>query len=291
MVHALGLGSFQVGRSHECDYPASIRDLPVCTAPRIAVDGSSAEIDGLVKQSMSDATSVYTVFRDVVDDLRPTHILTQTQCKVCAVSLEDVEKLLSAGISSNPRIVALEPNSFSDVWDDIRRVAQACGLGERGECLVAELRERIRRIAEKAALTPHKPSVACIEWLEPIMAAGNWVPEMVELAGGVSLFGKARLHSPWMSWAELVAADPDVIVAMPCGFDIERTRAELYWLTQRSGWNGLRSVRNQRVYVVDGNQYFNRPGPRLVESLQILAEMLHPDIFDPALERTGWLGV
>ena len=144
------------------------------------------------------------------------------------------------------------------------------------------------QIASRAATAKRRPRVACIEWHEPLMAAGNWVPELVDLAGAENLFGKAGLHSPWMSWEELAASDPDVIITMPCGFDLDRTRQEMYWLTQRPEWNDLRAVRNRAVYLADGNQYLNRPGPRIVESLQILAEILHPAEFPPQLQGIGW---
>jgi iron complex transport system substrate-binding protein len=219
---------------------------------------------------------VYEVFPDVLDRLQPTHIITQTQCEVCAVSLKDVEAALASGLASNPQIVPLHPNALADVWDDIRRVAGALGIAERGEATVEELKARMCVISRRALSRPERPTVACIEWLEPLMAAGNWVPELVEMAGGVNLFGEAGKHSPWMSWEELVRADPEVIVVMPCGWDPERTRPEMHWLTDRPEWAQLRAVRSGRVHLTDGNQYFNRPGPRLVESLEILAAILHP---------------
>ncbi|HUA21508.1 MAG TPA: cobalamin-binding protein [Bryobacteraceae bacterium] len=288
IVHSLGLTGLQVGRSHECDFPDQIRDLPVCTAPAFPTGGSSAEIDRRVKQQVADALSVYQVFRDVLDRLQPTHVITQTQCKVCAVSLDDVERALAGWLTSRPKLVALEPNALADIWDDIRRVANACGVAERGDALVNTLQNRMRKISDCAALASKRPRVACIEWHEPLMAAGNWVPELVEMAGGQNLFGQAGLHSPWMNCAELAAADPDVIVTMPCGFDLARTRAEMYWLTQRPEWPKLHAVETSQVFLADGNQYMNRPGPRIVESLEILAEIFHPEIFEPRLQGVAW---
>jgi iron complex transport system substrate-binding protein len=144
-------------------------------------------------------------------------------------------------------------------------------------------------ISAKAKTASTRPRVACIEWHEPLMAAGNWVPELIELANARNLFGTAGAHSPWMTWDELVAADPDVIISMPCGFDLERTKKEMYWLTGRPGWSDLRAVAGGEVYLADGNQYMNRPGPRIVESLEILAQILHPDAFAPVLRHTAWL--
>jgi iron complex transport system substrate-binding protein len=276
IVHALGQFDSLVGRSHECDFPAAVADLPVCTRPTIPVTGDSREIDRLVKDRVRGALSVYEVFPDVLERLQPTHIITQTQCEVCAVSLKDVEAALASGLSCAPQVVPLNPNSLADVWDDIRRVARALDIADRGEAVVEELKARMCAISQRALSTADRPRVACIEWIEPLMSAGNWVPELVEMAGGINLFGEAGKHSPWMSWEQLVAADPDVIVVMPCGWDPARTEPEMHWLTGRSEWPRLAAVRSGRVHLVDGNQYFNRPGPRLVESLEILARLFHP---------------
>jgi iron complex transport system substrate-binding protein len=288
IVHAIGLGPEQVGRSHECDFPHEVLALPICTTPSFEITGSSVELDRRVKDRVANALSVYEVFEDVLERLQPTHIITQTQCRVCAVSLEDVERALTRSISSRPKLIALEPNALDDVWTDIRRVAAACQVSSKGEDVIATLRDEMRQISTRAKAGLRRPRVACIEWHEPLMAAGNWVPELVELAGGENLFGKAGLHSPWMAWDELVLADPDVIISMPCGFDLARTRQEMYWLVERPEWSKLRAVRMGEVYLADGNQYMNRPGPRIVESLEILAEILHPEIFQPSLEGLAW---
>jgi iron complex transport system substrate-binding protein len=276
IVHALGQVEFLVGRSHECDFPEAVTSLPVCTRPAIPVSGDSREIDHLVKDRLREAISVYEVFPDVLERLQPTHILTQTQCEVCAVSLKAVEAALAAGISSNPQIVPLHPNALADVWGDIQRVARSLGIPGRGEALVEELQARMCATSRRALADRRRPTVACIEWLEPLMAAGNWVPELVDMAGGANLFGEVGKHSPWMRWEQLFEADPDVIVIMPCGWDPDRTLPEMHWLTDRPEWAQLRAVRSSQVHLTDGNQYFNRPGPRLVESLEILATILHP---------------
>jgi iron complex transport system substrate-binding protein len=291
MVHALGLGEFQVGRSHECDYPHAVTALPVCTKPRFEVAGDSREIDQRVKSTLANATSVYEVFEDVLERLVPTHIVTQTQCEVCAVSLKDVERALSERFTTRPQVVALEPNSLADIRTDISRLAQACGVEQRGRELLESMDARMAAIAKHANVARNRdssPRVAAIEWPEPLMAAGNWVPELIEMLGAENLFGQAGGHSPWMNWEDLEASDPDVIVCMPCGYDLERTRAEMHWLTDRPGWPDLRAVREGRVFLADGNQYLNRPGPRVVESLQILAEVIYPSAFEPALRGIGW---
>lgn len=278
-----------VGRSHECDFPAAVKRLPVCTSPKFQVEGRSYEIDQRVKAILQEALSVYRVDADLLEQLQPTHIITQSQCEVCAVSLKDVEEAVCQLTSSRPVIVSLEPNSLADVWSDIHRVASALNAPERSEALAAGLRRRMDEIAAKAREATSRPTVAYVEWIDPLMAGGNWMPELVEMAGGVNLFGEAGKHSPWMNWEELVAADPDVIFVSPCGFDIARTLEEAHLLSGKPEWGKLKAARSNRVFVADGNQYFNRPGPRLVESLEILAELLHPELFRFGYEGEGWM--
>jgi iron complex transport system substrate-binding protein len=287
IVDALGQFDQLVGRSHECDYPAAVLRLPACTRPRIPVDGSSSEIDRLVKESARNSLSIYEVFEELLERLEPTHIITQIQCEVCAVSLRDVEQAIARGMKGHPGIVSLQPDSLARIWQDIRRVAGALGIAARGEEVVAALQARMRQIT--ASLPPPgaaAPRVACIEWVEPLMAAGNWTPELIAMAGGVNLFGEAGQHSPWMNWDQLAAADPDVLLIAPCGFTLDRTEQEMYWMTGRPGWSDLRAVRNRRVYLADGNRYFNRPGPRVVETLEILVEILYP-VPDPQPATPG----
>jgi iron complex transport system substrate-binding protein len=287
-VCALGFEGQLVGRSHECDYPPSVKALPVCTAPKFNPNGTSLEIDQRVKEILEKSLSVYRVDSAILEQLRPDVIITQSQCEVCAVSLKDVEQAVCELISSNPRIVSLEPNALADVWADIQRVAEALNAPDRGVKLVTGLQQRMAVIANKARLLPEQPTVACIEWIEPLMAAGNWMPELVEMAGGANLFGLAGKHSPWLTWEQLVEADPEVILILPCGYNLSKAREEMPILTSKPEWPQLSAVRNRRVYLTDGNQYFNRPGPRLVESLEILAEMFHPKVFHFGHEGTGW---
>jgi iron complex transport system substrate-binding protein len=288
IVCALGFEDDLVGRSHECDYPATVKRLPVCTAPRFDVEGTSRDIDERVKSILRDAASVYAVDADLLKRLQPDVIVTQSHCQVCAVSETDVERAICTWLGGAPRIVSLAPNNLEDVWTSIRQVAVVLDVPEGGDSLVAELRRRVEAISARAANLPGRPGVACLEWLEPLMAAGNWVPELVDLAGGRNLFGSAGKHSPWMSWDDLRQRDPNIIVALPCGFDLERTRAEMVALTGRADWSELAAVRGGRVHVTDGNQFFNRPGPRLVESLEILAEIIHPEAFAFGHHGVGW---
>ncbi|MGB8275629.1 MAG: cobalamin-binding protein [Alphaproteobacteria bacterium] len=291
IVSALGYEDCLVGRSHECDYPESVAALPACTAPRFSTDGSSADIDREVQETLARALSVYRVDTDRLSALEPDVLITQSQCNVCAVSLADVETALCTWVKSRPRLVSLQPNTLADVFADIVTVAEGLGDRQAGERLAAELRSRIADVAAHAIKLAKWPRVATVEWIEPYMAAGNWVPELIALAGGENVLGTAGRHSPRMPFETLVSADPDVIVVFPCGFDIPRTLRELPLLADRADWKALRAVREGRVYAADGNQYFNRPGPRVVESLEILAEILHPDEFRFGHEGRGWVRV
>ncbi|MFN3232787.1 MAG: cobalamin-binding protein [Alphaproteobacteria bacterium] len=288
IVCALGARDRLFGRSHECDYPQSVLQLPALTEPKLDVGRSSGEIDRQVKELLTEGLSVYRVGVEGLREIDPHVIVTQDQCEVCAASLADVEAAMCDWTGRDVEIVSLRPDSLADSWTDIRRVADAIGCSDTGAELVTHLQDRMQHIADITSDLRPRPRVACIEWIDPLMAAGNWMPELVEMAGGHNLFGEAGKHSPWMTWVELKAADPDVIIVLPCGFDMPRVLEEMPLLTQRDGWPGLKAVQNGQVYVTDGNQYFNRPGPRLAESLEILAEILHPDAFAFGYEGSGW---
>jgi iron complex transport system substrate-binding protein len=288
IVCELGFANDLVGRSHECDYPPSITHLPVCTRPKIDVHASSGEIDRQIKSLVKDVLSVYAVDDVLLRDLEPDVIVTQSHCEVCAVSLRDVERAVCVWLEKCPRIVSLKPDALADVWSGIEEVALALDARDTGTDLIARLKGRMNQIAERARGLSSRPRVACVEWIDPLMAAGNWVPELVEMGGGVNLFGAAGKHAPWLTWEQLRQADPDIILLMPCGFDIARTMQDLPLLQAKDGWGELKAVRSGRVIATDGNQYFNRPGPRLVESLEILAEVLHPEAFAFGHEGKGW---
>ncbi|WP_166820449.1 cobalamin-binding protein [Thalassoroseus pseudoceratinae] len=289
IVCALGLEDQLVGRSHECDFPASIAQLPVCSRSRVDPSASSREIDRQVKSVLRDAISIYEVDTQTLDELEPTLIITQAQCDVCAVSLNDVERAVGEFVRSSPRIISLSPMGLPDVWNDVFAVAKATNVPERGRELATNLQSRLTDLRNRTQSIVVRPSIACLEWMDPLMAAGNWVPELVEIAGGRNCLGKAGEHSPWMNWDDLLAADPDVIVIMPCGFDIARVQTELLTLTECDEWSRLRAVQTGRVYLTDGNQYFNRPGPRLVESAEILAEILHGRHMKFDHQGSGWV--
>ncbi len=306
IVAALGLADSIAGRSHACDCPPGVEIRPVCTAPKFNPDGSSQEVHDRVTELLQSALSVYQVNTELLSTLKPTHILTQAQCEVCAVSLADVERAAAKLLQNHTRIISLQPQVLSDLWDDIARVAEAVGVD--GYPLISWLKRRIADCVDavhqaqatigkggigkggigKGGTEGDRPTVACIEWVEPLMAAGNWVPELVELAGGHCCFGEVGKHSPWMQWEDLVSADPDIIVAMPCGYDLKKTRQEMMTLTRKPEWTSLRAVKTGRVYLADGNQYFNRPGPRLVDSLELLAEVFYPGKISFGYQGEGW---
>jgi len=272
-----GLGQRQslVGRSHECDWPADILELPRLTEAKFKVEGSSADIDARVQEIVRDGLSVYRVHGEEMRALDPDVIVTQDHCDVCAVSLSDVEAATCTWTGRPVRIVSLKPDSLADVYSDIRRVAAALNVPSEGERLVADLQSRFDMVAARVAGRP-RPRVAFVEWVEPMMAGGNWMPQLVEIAGGENLFGASGKRSDWMQWDDLRRADPDVIVVAPCGYDLKRCLEELPLLEAKPGWAEVKAVREGRVYFADGNAFFNRPGPRLADSAEMLADMLHP---------------
>ncbi|MDH3315042.1 MAG: cobalamin-binding protein [Gammaproteobacteria bacterium] len=280
IVCALGLRGNLAGRSHECDYPEDVEDLPVCSSPRNDMNGNSRDVDDAVRDIVRRGLSVYEVREDVLKSLKPDFIITQTQCEVCAVSEKQLRRAVNEWTDAKPEIVSLSPNVLEDVLRDIRRVAEALGARHQGDKIVDVLRSRMRSIKERTAILGPRPRIATIEWIDPLMSGGNWMPELVEMAGGENLFGETGKHSPELQWQELRAADPDAILISPCGFNLNRTLRDVKALEQLEGWDSLSAVRNHRCFAADGQHFFNRPGPRLADSLEILTQALHPDHFD-----------
>lgn len=283
---AVGQGANLVGRSHECDFPPFVRELPVCTSTKLEKGLTSLEIDHRVQEIVRQGLSVYAVDAPLLRSLKPDVILTQSQCAVCAVTPRDLEEALAEWVGAAPILLSLAPDALDDVWGDFRRVGEAVGAVGAADLAVDGLQERLRSLSHGRRPAGVRPSVAAIEWIEPLMAAGNWVPELIAAAGGEPLFAEAGQHSPWLDWDALVAADPDVIVLMPCGYQIPQTLADLGPLVGRPGWSGLSAVRSKRVFVADGHHFFNRPGPRLVESARIIAEVLDGAA---GVQGEGWL--
>lgn len=276
---ALGLEGNLVGRSHECTVPAGIERLPIVTEPKLDIHAPSGAIDARVKELVREGLSVYRVDAQLARELRPNVILTQTQCEVCAVTPRDLEAAACEWLGLAPRLVAVSPNSLADVLDDLVRVGEGCGVRARAEALRAAQWEQIESITRRAAEATSRLRVASLEWIEPLMGAGNWIPELIERAGGVSVLGRGGHDAAWSSLAELVEIDPDVLVIAPCGFDLARTRQELPPLVNAPGFRELRAVREGRAFLADGFLHFNRPGPRIAESLEIYAEILAPERF------------
>jgi iron complex transport system substrate-binding protein len=279
-----------VGRSHECDFPESVKHLPVCSSAKFISGSDSAEIDRQVKEILTDALSIYTIDRELIKQLNPDVIITQAQCEVCAVSLKEVEEALEGLLDKDCRVISLQPNSLSDVYNDIRNVADILGATAQSENLLEEAEERIDIIRHKLKFITEKSKVACIEWLSPLMIAGNWTPELVQIAGGDPILAVNGKHSPFVDFGDILREDPDIIVVMPCGFSIPRTLQEINLLLDLPGWKDLKAVQNNRIYIADGNQYFNRSGPRLTDSIEILSEIINPKQFVFGYEGNGWIG-
>ena len=296
IVASLGLVDRLVGRSHECDEPASVATLPALTAPRIDPLGTSRQIHDAVGRALADtaggaATSnaLYTLDTARLAALAPDLILTQAACAVCAIAADDVRAAVGA-MSSPVRMLELSPATLADVFADSLAVGTATGTLAKAREVVARLRARVRSVACRVRAAKRQveayPTVAMLEWLDPPMAAGNWVPELVAHAGGHDVLGKPGEHSHWITWDDVIAADPDVVILVPCGFTLDRVVGEAEAPAIRNRLKMLRAFRTGRVHAVDGHHLFNRPGPRLVDSLEVLAELLHPGMFSfPATKR------
>ncbi|MBU1374514.1 MAG: cobalamin-binding protein [Alphaproteobacteria bacterium] len=289
IVAAVGMADQLVGRSHQCDFPVDVRHLPALSETKVNLDGTSRDIDRRVNEIIAQGVSVYRVDAELLRALKPDVIITQTQCAICAVTPGDLEDALCEWTGMAPILVSLEPNDLADVWGDMRKVGRALGAEGPAHAAIVGLQARLMAIRETANRAARYPTVAAIEWIDPLMAGGNWMPELIEAAGGQSLFATAGQHSPWLDWSALAAADPEVILLLPCGFTIAQSLADIPLLAGRPEWAALTAVREGRVFVIDGHHYFNRPGPRLVESAEMIAEILHPDLFAFGHEGTGWV--
>ena len=277
IVCSLGLGDQLVAVTHECDFPPFVRDLPKATRTLIPKEASSAEIDRLVRERLTGRRALYSLDLPTLAELRPDLIVTQALCDVCAVAEEEVQDA-ACRLPGRPQVVNLEPETLPQVLDAIRQVAQAAGMPAKGEETVRALEMRVQAVAARSALVQKRPRVALLEWLDPPFSCGHWSPELVRLAGGEEVLGRAGERSRTLRWDEVAAAGPEVVFVACCGFDLERTLVDVSALRDAPGWRELAAVRAGRVYVADGSQYFSRPGPRLVDSLEILAHALHPEL-------------
>jgi iron complex transport system substrate-binding protein len=273
IVCALGLRKSLVARSHECDYPGDVEALPAVTRPRLDVQGSSREIHDRVTALSRNADGVYALDVESIRALSPTHIVTQALCDVCAVGWADVERALDGWPKDPPAVAALHPSDLGAVLEDIRRTGAFLDAEREATGVIERMSNRFDDV-RRATGAGERPRVALLEWTDPLMGAGHWMPELVRIAGGEPVLGIAGRHSAWISAEDLEEADPDVLVVVPCGFDLVRAAAELCALAAHPRFRGLRAVRSGRAFAADGNAYFNRPGPRLADSAGVLAEIL-----------------
>ncbi len=277
IICQIGLREQLVGVTHECDYPASVVDLPKVTKTLIPHDASSEQIDALVRERLKTQKALYTLDMPMLESLEPDLIVTQALCDVCAVSEAEVQQA-ACSLPGNPRVINLEPSCLEDVLQCMQLVGDAARCHDVALCEIEKLRSRIRAVENRSKKIQARSTVLLLEWIDPPFCAGHWSPELVQLAGGREVIGTTAERSRTISWEAIIEADPDVLLIACCGFGIERTLQDLPILQSKAGWESLRSVQSGRVFVVDGSAYFSRPGPRLVDSLEILAHALHPSL-------------
>lgn len=277
IVCALGLADCLVGVSHECDYPATVvADLPKLTRSAIPQGLSSAEIDAAVSTRLRNGESLYLLESEIIQALQPDLLITQELCDVCAVSYNDVCNL-ARWLPGDPQVVSLTPPDLLGIFADVQTIAAATGVTARGEQIVATLQARLESVKTAVQGQP-RPRVFALEWLDPPFAAGHWVPEMIALAGGEEVLGRAGEKSFRVIWEQIIAAQPEVILLMPCGYSQEAAQQEWETLPKPAGWESLPAVQSGRVYAVDANSYCSRPAPRVVDGVEQLAKLFHPEV-------------
>ncbi|HSL05308.1 MAG TPA: cobalamin-binding protein [Nitrospiraceae bacterium] len=280
VIALLGLSNELVGISHECDYPPSIKNVPIMVEPIISPHGlSSEDIDKQVRQLVASGQRLYRLNDVLLRQAQPDLILSQDLCHVCAVTPDQLHHAICS-LPRQPTVLALNPSTVHDVIDDIVRIGDAAGRSAEGHRLAAQLRDRLEAIRTRLQGISHRPRVVCLEWLSPLYVAGHWVPEMVQLAGGQDSLAQPGIPSRVVTWDEIVAAAPDVLIVMPCGFSVERTHTELLQLIQHPGQWRLSPALEEHTYLVDASSYFSRPGPRLIDGIELLAAILHPSDLD-----------
>ncbi|MDZ7719097.1 MAG: cobalamin-binding protein [Balneolaceae bacterium] len=290
IICKLGFEDQLVGRSHECDYPKSITELPVLTNSTVKNTGKSIEIDKNIKSLLENGLSIFSVKADLLAEINPDIVFTQDHCEVCAVSLKDVKSAVREHCGKGTEVVSLSPTNLDEIAQSIYKIGQVLQAEEKAKQLVSQLKLRMDIIRNTVIGEPVK-RVVCLEWIDPLMTGGNWIPELLEIVGAEYLLSEPGKHSPWIQWEDLLNENPDVILIMPCGYNIEQTTNEMHLLTQNEDWNTLKAVQSNEVYILDGNRYFNRPGPSIFDSTRILAEILHPHLFKPVHHKEGWIRV
>jgi iron complex transport system substrate-binding protein len=277
IVCEIGLGDRLVGVTHECDYPPFVRNLPKVTTTLIPVDVSSLEIDALVRERLKTQRALYSLDQNLLEQLHPDLIVTQALCDVCAVAESEVNAA-ACRLHSRPKVINLEPHTLDDVFECMSLVGATADASEQAETAVAKLKQRVTAINNRTCNITRRPRVVLLEWIDPPFSSGHWTPELVQFAGGIEVIGQESQPSRKIDWEEIVSADPDVLLIACCGFDLHRTLKDLPILAAYPGFENLTCVRSDRVFLMDGNSFFSRPGPRLVDSLEILAHALHPQV-------------
>lgn len=294
-VCALGGAEALVGRSHECDHPSEIADRPVVTAPTYQAEGDSEAIDEAVQEKVQEGLSLYHVDLDRLRALEPDLIVTQDQCDVCAVSRTELDARLADWTGGAPEVFSMQPTTLKDVLDEALRLGRAMDRLDRAMQVIGSLEARLKRLRDRIEVDRRTdpetlPTVACVEWLEPVMVAGHWMPDIVDMAGGRAVLSTEGEPTRRVDWDAFCKTNPDIIACMPCGFTIEETRRDLHYLTERAGWKELNAVQTGRVALLDGNAYYNRPGVRLYRAIEVLASVLYPTLdVEPADWERVWL--
>jgi iron complex transport system substrate-binding protein len=276
VIALLGLSDELVGISHECDYPPSVRNLPIMVEPMIPPHGlTSHDIDRQVSQLVASGQRLYRLKDHLLRQAQPDLIVSQDLCHVCAVTPDQLHEALCS-MPRQPTLLTLNPTTVHEVIGDVIRIGNAANRSAEGHHLAAQLHDRLEAVHTRIQRIAHRPRVACIEWLSPLYIAGHWVPEMVQLAGGQDVLAQPGGPSYVVTWDEVLAATPDVLIVMPCGFSVERTQTELFQMMQQPGQWPLSSELAERTFLVDASSYFSRPGPRLIDGIELLATILHP---------------
>ncbi len=286
IIYALSAEKNLVGRSHECDFPSGTQNIPIVTKSSIHNEMSSAAIDSKVKKNIEQAISLYEVDWKLIHELQPDIIITQDQCEVCAVHTDDLRLKVKEMLQKEVQIVSLSPKSIEDVLKDIADVAALLNIDASD--YIEELNDRIEIVKHKVKFVKHRPEIVCIEWMEPLMTAGHWTPQLIEYAGGKALLSEAFSKSKYIDLEEVIAANPDGIIIASCGFDLERIKKELPILMEDPQFKNLKAVEKGHVFIADGNAYFNRSGPRLVDTLEMIAEILQVNQFYYGFENQTW---
>lgn len=283
MLYALGIGEELVGVSHECDFPADAKNKPVVSRPALDLEGLTlAEVDRAISEQLRRGESIYRIDEELLRALQPDLVVTQDLCQVCAPSGNELSVALQT-LETQPDVLFMSPSSIAQIEQNISELGRATNREFRADAIVVEGQARLARIEQRMRQATSRPRVVCLEWVDPLFCSGHWVPEMVEIAGGVDALGRKGADSVRIAWEAMLAWAPEVLVISPCGFHLEKSLEQVSRLTRLRGWDALPAVRNGQVYAVDADSYFARPGPRVVDGTALLAHLIHPELF-------GWHG-